>query len=389
MASGTIFLIMSTSIGGKPMSNSPTVTTSQASFDKLLQAVSDRKQMMMAYLLQDRFVERFRPDHIRDAVYSYVKSGGKSLRPAVAMLACGAVGGDETRALPIASAIEIYHTWTLVHDDVIDKDSTRRGVPTVHTQYAQIARDEFGWQGADADHYGTTIAMLTGDVQQAWSWALMFEAHLERGVSAEVIIRLAQEMATYVTPMLVEGETLDVQFSSQQRELTEDIVIDMLWKKTGVLYEYAGRAGAAVGLDDANPDIPEVKAIAKFCSLCGTAFQIQDDILGVVGDAQQLGKPVGSDIREGKYTVLVLKALESANDSQRQTILQSLGDGAASDTAVQDVTSVLRDLGVIQHAQNISRRYVDEAVDYLQSVPDSDYKTLLGYWAEYLIDREF
>ena len=371
------------------MSNSATVTSSQQNFDLLLQAVDERKQIMMDYLLQERFVQRFRPDHIRSAVYSYVKSGGKSLRPAVAMLACGAVGGDESQALPIASAIEIYHTWTLVHDDVIDKDSTRRGVPTVHTEYAQKAREEFGWEGASADHYGMTIAMLTGDVQQAWSWSLMFEAFTERGVSAEVVLHLAQELATYVTPMLVEGETLDVQFSSKQKKLTEDIVIDMLWKKTGVLYEYAGRAGAAMGLGDANPDIPVVKAIAKFCSLCGTAFQIQDDILGIVGDAKQLGKPVGSDIREGKYTVLTLKALDMADDSQRQTILQTLGDDSATDESIADVTQILRDLEVIRYAQEISRKYVDEAVEHLQTVPDSEYKTLLGHWAQYLIDREF
>ena len=371
------------------MSDNAAATTSQKNFETLLQAVDQRKKIVMDYLLQDRFVQRFRPQHIRDAVYSYVRSGGKSLRPAVAMLACGAVGGDESQALPIAAGIEIYHTWTLVHDDVIDKDSTRRGVPTVHTQYADIARSELGWEGTDADHYGTTIAMLTGDVQQAWSWSLMFEAFTERGVSAEVVLHLAQEMATYVTPMLVEGETLDVQFSSAHLDLNEDIVIDMLWKKTGVLYEFAGRAGAAVGLSDANPDLPVVKAIAKFCSLCGTAFQIQDDILGIVGDAKQLGKPVGSDIREGKYTVLTLKALDMANDVQRDTILKTLGHEEASEQSVADVTNLLRELDVIGYAQAISRQYVDEAIQHLATVPDSEYKTLLGHWAEYLINREF
>ena len=371
------------------MSNSAAATRSQQNFEALLQAVDERKVLMMDYLLQERFVQRFRPDHIRDAVYSYVKSGGKSLRPAVAMLACGAVGGDESQALPMAAAIEIYHTWTLVHDDVIDKDQTRRGVPTVHTEYAQKAHDEFGWQGADADHYGMTIAMLTGDVQQAWSWSLMFEAFTERGASAEVVLHLAQEMASYVTPMLVEGETLDVQFSNTQKELTEDLVIDMLWKKTGVLYEFAGRAGAAIGLGDANPDIPVVKAIGKFCSLCGTAFQIQDDILGIVGDAKQLGKPVGSDIREGKYTVLTLKALDEADESQRNTILETLGNGKASEESISKVTNLLRELDVIRYAQDISRTYVDDAVQYLQTIPDSEYKTLLGHWAEYLINREF
>ena len=371
------------------MSNSAAMTSSQQSFDRLLNAVGDRKQMVMDYLLQERFVRRFRPQHIREAVYSYVKSGGKSLRPAVAMLACGAVGGDEAKALPIAAAIEICHTWTLVHDDVIDKDSTRRGVPTIHTDYARRASAEFGWQGADAEHYGRTIAMLTGDVQQAWSWSLMFEAHLERGVSAEVVIRLAQEMAACVTPMLVEGETLDVQFSSQRHHLTEELVIDMLRKKTGVLYEYAGRAGAAIGLNDANPDIPAVKSFAAFCSLCGTAFQIQDDILGVVGDARQLGKPVGSDIREGKSTLLTLTALDRADDRQRNRLLATLGNSRASENEVNALTRLMRDLGVIQYAQDISHRYVDEALQHLQQLPASDYTSLLGHWAHYLIQRGF
>ena len=365
------------------------MTSSQPAFDRLLDAVSERKQMVMDYLLQERFVRRFQPQHIREAVYSYVKSGGKSLRPAVAMFACGAVGGDEARALPIAAAIEIYHTWTLVHDDVIDRDSTRRGVPTVHTEYAQRAAAEFGWQGADAEHYGRTIAILTGDVQQAWAWSLLFEAHLERGAAAEVVIRLAQEMAAAVTPALVEGETLDVQFSSQRHEPAEELVIDMLWKKTGVLYEYAGRAGAAIGLNDACPDLPAVTSIARFCSLCGTAFQIQDDILGVVGDARQLGKPVGSDIREGKYTLLTLKALDRADDRQRHRLLTTLGDSHASDDEVAALTDLLRDLGVIQYAQDISHRYVDDALQHLGQLPASDYTALLGHWAHYLIQRQF
>lgn len=370
------------------MSSSTAMTSSQ-SFERLLHAVGDRKRLVMDYLLQDRFVRRFRPRHIREAVYSYVKSGGKSLRPAAAMLACGAVGGDEAKALPMAAAIEICHTWTLVHDDVIDRDSTRRGVPTVHADYAQRAAAEFGWQGADAEHYGRAIAMLTGDVQQAWSWSLMFEAHLERGVSAEVVIRLAQEMAAEVTPMLVEGETLDVQFSGQRHHLTEALVLDMLWKKTGALYEYAGRAGAAMGLNDADPELPPVRALAKFCSLCGTAFQIQDDILGAVGDARQLGKPVGSDIREGKSTLLTLKALDRADDQQRRRILATLGNSRASEDEVKALTRLMRDLGVIQYAQNISHRYVDEALRHLHRLPASDYTSLLENWARYLIQRRF
>ena len=359
-----------------------------ADFSDLLDAVARRKQQLLEYLMHERFTERFRPAHIRDAVYSYVTGGGKSLRPAVAMLACGALGGDEAQALPVAAAIEIYHTWTLVHDDVIDRDDTRRGRPTVHREFARRGAHEFGWSSAEAEHYGRAIAMLAGDVQQSWSWSLLFEA-CERGVPPAVVIDLAQVLASQVTPLLVEGETLDVQYSGAARQLDEDAIIDVLWKKTGVLYEFAGRAGAAIALYDAAADAPAAGAIAKFCRLCGTAFQIQDDILGVVGDAQQLGKPVGSDIREGKTTLLTLKALALANDRQRQALLRTLGDDQASAADVNEVIALLRATGAVQHAQAVSRQYVGEALTYLDALPDNHYRSLLAQWAQYLIQREF
>ena len=363
-------------------------STGADSIAALLDAVSSRKRMLLEYLMQERFVERFRPAHIRDAVYSYVTRGGKSLRPAMAMLACGALGGDESRALPVAAAIEVYHTWTLVHDDVIDRDSTRRGQPTVHHEFARRAAAEFGWEVADAEHYGRTVALLTGDVQQAWSWSLLFEA-CDRGVAADVVLYLAQELASQVTPLLVEGEALDVQYSGRARELNEDAVLDMLWKKTGALYEFAGRAGAFVALDKAAPDAPEARAIARFGSLCGAAFQIQDDILGIVGDANQLGKPVGSDIREGKSTLLTLKALERADERGRRLIMRSLGDGATSAEDIAAVSALMGDLGVIDYARERSHQFVKEALRQLAILPENEYRRLLALWANYLIEREF
>lgn len=360
-----------------------------SNFSALLQAVDSRKRMLLEYLTQERFLRRFQPAHISEAVFSYVRGGGKSLRPAVAMLACGALGGDESRALPIAAAIEIYHTWTLVHDDVIDRDDTRRGRPTVHCDFARRAAEEFGWAPDDAEHYGRTIAMLAGDVQQSWSWSLLFEAHLEYGVPAEIVLRLGQDLASRVTPLLVEGETLDVQYSGEALKLSEPAIIDMLWKKTGVLYEFAGRAGAAIALNDADADLPAARALAKFCSLCGTAFQIQDDILGIVGDERQLGKPVGSDIREGKTTLLTLKALERADAQQRETILRTLGAEAAGPADVQAVIQLLRQLGTVRYAQEQSRRTVEEALGHLAALPPSVNRDLLEQWAHYLIQRQF
>lgn len=358
-------------------------------FAELLAAVESRKALLLDYLTQARFERRFRPAHIREAVYSYIKSGGKSLRPAVALLACGALGGDEAQALPVAAAIEVYHTWTLVHDDVIDRDDIRRGRPTVHREFATRAAREFGWRAEDAEHYGMTIAMLAGDAQQSWAWSLLFEAHLERGLAAEVALALAQALASQVTPLLVAGEALDVQYVGRARQLSEAQVLDMLWKKTGALYEFAGRAGAAVALNDADPERPEARAIARFGSLCGIAFQIQDDILGIVGDAGQLGKPVGSDIREGKTTLLTLKALELADDGERRRIQRALQEGIADADTIAALAALIRKLGVIRYAQEMSQRFVKEALTHLEALPDNEYRRLLSLWAQYLIEREF
>lgn len=359
-------------------------------FEVLLSELDDRKKLVREYLANDEYINRFQPKHIQDAAYSYINLGGKSLRPAVLLLSCGAVGGDENLALPAAAAIEVYHTWTLVHDDIIDKDEKRRGSPTVHAEFTEKAHADLGWTSPDTNHYGLTIAILAGDLQQAWAWSLICELFTKRQVDPALVVHLGLELATYVQPTLIEGETLDVQYSkTKSTTLTQDLIVSMLWKKTGVLYEFAGRAGATIGLGKYDPQIPLIKAIASFCSKCGTAFQIQDDILGIVGDESQLGKPVGSDIREGKRTLIVLKALEVSNTVTQQKLLHTLGNPNASSTEIQEASQIMRELGAIEYTQKLSRKYVTDALDNLKIVPDSKYKTLLQDWANYLVEREF
>jgi geranylgeranyl diphosphate synthase type I len=227
-------------------------------------------------------------------------------------------------------------------------------------------------------------------VQQAWSWSLLLELYTRQGVDPRIVIQLASELAIHVQNTLVEGEVLDVQYSrNDSDQFSESIILDMLWKKTGVLYEFAGRAGAAIGLKNADSEIPLARAIARFCSMCGTAFQIQDDILGIVGDEEQLGKPVGSDIREGKRTLLTLKALETNDHVAKARMSSILGSSSATPEEVTEVINLMREMNVIAHAQKVAARFVEQALEELALVPDSEYKILLTDWAEYLIAREF
>src|SRR5437763_9493239 len=139
------------------------------------QELAARRDQVYALLHDPRYGASFEPEHIRDSVYHYLSQKGKALRPLMLLLSCGAAGGDEARALPAAAAIELFHTWTLVHDDIIDRDDLRRGKPTVHAAFRARAQTEWGYEPDAAAHYGVTAAILAGDQQQGWAYALLAE----------------------------------------------------------------------------------------------------------------------------------------------------------------------------------------------------------------------
>lgn len=355
--------------------------------ESLQSALAERRSKVYEYLFNHPYGQALAPEHIREAALSYLRLGGKSLRPAVLLLCCAAVGGDESKAIPAAAGVEVYHTWTLVHDDIIDRDERRRGAPTVHVEFAGRGTQEFAFEGEEAAHYGRVIGILAGDVQQSWSYILFHDLHTRYGIGSDLVLHLVNELMTKVQLTLVEGETLDVQFAAQRGvlSLSEGDVIDMLRKKTGVLYEFAGRAGATIGLNTL--DHPLIDRIGQFCSRCGTAFQLQDDILGVIGDSAKTGKPVGADLREGKKTLIVFHALRHASDDQRRELGRIIGNPNATPQEIADATSILEALGSIEYTQVLANRMVDEALNELRAVPQSPYRDLLQAWAEYLINR--
>ena len=170
---------------------------------------------MQDYVLSDRYISQFSPEDMAEAICSYFQYGGKRLRPAVLLFSCGAVGGKELTALPAAAAIEIFHTWTLVHDDIIDRDGTRRGEATVHERFYRKALNHphLVFTERDARHYGVSLGILAGDVQHGWGISLMTELSRINGVDPAVTLYLINALDTYVLTQLVEGEVLDIQYS--------------------------------------------------------------------------------------------------------------------------------------------------------------------------------
>ena len=355
-------------------------------------AIEERVAWVQDYVMQPEYLNRFAPEDMREAVICYFESGGKRLRPAVLLFCVGAVGGDEQMALSAAAAVEIFHTWTLVHDDIIDRDDTRRGAPTVHERFFRKPSTQqlFNNHDGDSRHYGISVAVLAGDVQHGWGISLMTELTTKFGLNPLVTLKIMNTLDTRVLCTLVDGEMLDIQYSKLPIErLTVEQIETMLWKKTGALFEFCGTSGAAIGMNTPDFEHPYAVSLAAFCSACGSAFQLQDDILGVIGDEKVLGKPVGSDIRSGKRTVIVQHAYLNATPIERKVIDDTLGSLQASDDQIQEVTEILKRRDGISFTAERAKFHVDRALKVLDGIPPSKYRDWLKEWAELMVEREF
>lgn len=364
-------------------------------YDELFHYLSNSEKRIHSVLKSSQMRTYFNPEDISESIFSYIDRPAKRLRPSVLLMAAGALGGpdQEELAVPAAAGVELFHTWTLVHDDLIDNDTLRRGGPTVHEAMCTTARTKEGLSAVLANEYGRDVAILTGDMQHGWAITSFVDCALESGVDPTLILKLIKHLQSYVLGNLIFGEVLDVRYGmhdlAELKDVNESKIVEMLWLKTGVLYEFAGMAGALIGKNTCNFEDDQVKAITQFASKCGTAFQLQDDILGILGDEASLGKPVGSDVREGKKTVIVYEALRNANESQKEKILATLGNRLATHYQVQTVMELFCELNGIDRTRKLAAHYISEAIPYLNHISDSRYKRLLLLWANYMLDRKF
>ena len=362
---------------------------SSADKDTVLRYLSDRRREVVNYISSFGLNYLVSEAHVRDVLLSYPMRGGKTLRPAfVALAASAASGKDESeRTLPLQAAVELYHNWTLIHDDIIDEDDFRRGAPSLHREIEELAKKD-GISG-DVEKYGKDIAMLVGDLMHGFVNLLILRL-VDRGVSKETVIGILRLMYAELTPALLDGEARDVRFARESvGAVSEEQVLEMLEGKTAALFEFCGTAGAMVGLDTDNPAHPRVKSLAGFSRAAGLAFQIQDDILGIVGDQEKLGKPRGSDLREGKHTLLLLHALRHGNDEQVGILKNLLGKKDISEEEVNEAERILRDIGSLEYVGNVAREYMEEGLPYLEELPPSEARDMLAGIAKFMIQREF
>ena len=290
--------------------------------------LKERGEIVANYILNSRHLVNFCPDYIAEGAVEYVKRGGKRLRPFLVTLACELAGGDFSRSIPAAAAIEMSHVWTLVHDDIIDNDDLRRGDASMHVWYAQRNVDLVPDEETRGE-YGKAMSLLVGDLQQAWAIAMLNDL---KDVEDKVVREVINEFVSKWSPAVTEGQALDMEYAQRKfGTVTSKEILHMLSQKTASTYRLAGKIGVMIGLNGQSSNESLVDSIEEVCMNAGLAFQLRDDVLGMMGDEATLGKPIGSDLREGKKTVIIVRGYELGDVEQKKIILKAVGNKVISE----------------------------------------------------------
>jgi len=352
-------------------------------FDRELALNAER---IGAFIAADTYPDTVEPDLLRRAVRDYPTRGGKRLRSALLSWTCGLFGGSEETAKPAAAAVEIYHNWTLVHDDIIDDDDLRRGHPAAHVALGNA----LSASGIDASRKtAADFAVLAGDIQHGWAVATLARC-IERGVSTKTTLGLLKRLQERVTIPLVSGEALDVHLSLRPLEnVAVEEVERMMSLKTGALLEFCANAGAAIALDSAEAADSDPRAMetAAFAREAGIAFQLLDDWLGVFGDESTFGKPICSDLAESKPTVMLLDAVSALDGDDRTNLLSLLGRELDSAETARART-LFEKSGAPERTRREAEKLAESAKKRLDTFPDGKHKSLLIAWTNLLVNRK-
>ena len=304
------------------------------------------------------------PASLYDPVRYILKLGGKRIRPRLLLLSAGLCGGKPEDAVPAALAVEMLHNFTLIHDDIMDNATTRRGKATVHAK----------WDDA--------TAILSGDVMFILAMKQLTVQGQHAGLPDALNTKLMQRFLDAVQ-VVCDGQAMDMEFE-HRNDVTLSEYLEMISAKTAALIRCSMELGALIaGADD---------SIAAKCAAigehAGLAFQIQDDLLDAVGDASRFGKKAGGDIIEGKKTWLSILALERADDTDRMILNQILGNEHADESDILRVVRIYHDLGVIDDALKAISEHYNMGLQELDQFEESGYREEIKVLLDKLKVRE-
>lgn len=279
------------------------------------------------------------PAELYEPITYTLSLGGKRVRPLLALLACQLFSNDVNAAIPAAMAVEVFHNFTLLHDDIMDNADTRRGKPAVHKRW------------------NANTAILSGDVMQVQAFQLLAQAEVSKlKPLLDVFVQTAIEVC--------EGQQYDMNFELRA-DVSEREYIEMIRLKTAVLLGAALKMGAICGCSSEK----DATALYRFGEQIGIAFQLQDDLLDVYGDSAVFGKKIGGDILCNKKTYLLIRALEKAQGAEKQALEKWISATAFNaEEKIRDVTRIYNVLGIKEVCEAKIKEYTKIALEELDRV---------------------
>jgi len=304
------------------------------------------------------------PKSLYSPSYYVIKGGGKRLRPLLVLFSVKAAGGKFSQAYNAAVAVELLHNFTLVHDDIMDNADKRRNLPTLHNKY------------------DLSTAILSGDSLLSIAYESLLKdlstSNLHNGNNSKAIINSFNKGLIEVC----EGQSLDKEFELKVNVTINDYLI-MIQKKTAAMMEMCCNIGALLG----GGTKKEINALTKFGKNIGIAFQIQDDLLDIVGNENEFGKFVGGDLIEGKKTYLFLTALNKAKGSHKKDLLNVIKNKGIKKNQIKKYKSIYETLNVIEESKAEISKYTAKALSSIKNLRSKNDRDIFYWLADSLIKR--
>jgi len=310
--------------------------------------------------LKEIFSEKREPAAVYGLLSEFLLVEGKGIRPALCLLSCEAAGGEAKDALKAAAAIEMFHNFTLIHDDIEDGSQMRRGRPCMHVKY------------------GVPLALNAGDglFMMVWRETLSIQSPRREEAQRQLLFAFTE---------VLEGQALELGwYKDGDWGITEREYLKMVGGKTGALIAVSCGVGALLG----GADRKTCAAMARFGAGIGMSFQIIDDVLNIVGDEKKYRKEIGGDIREGKRTLITMRALGALKGARRARLEALLKKKDKSEADICEALRLLRESGAPEQAMAYAQKMVDSALSELGCLPDSKARRSLARLAAYITKRE-
>lgn len=318
-----------------------------------------RKRMVDEYL--KGIFDPIRQPTLKDAMEHLLDAGGKRLRPIGAILGCELMGGTADLAIPFGVAIELIHNFTLVHDDIMDEDELRRGMPTVHKAFS------------------IPTAINAGDGLYSHALEIVTRCHCSDGIFRKLI----KEMALTVRA-IGEGQQDDMDFEERD-DVTLERYFTMIDNKTAKIFELAFKGGSLI----AGADEETAAKLGEFGRYFGISFQLADDCLDIVAKSSEMGKPAKSDLKKNKKTLIIVHALNRANPEQKRILGNVLGNLGASQKELDRAVEILVETDSINYAGEKAKFFAEKAKGSIAHLPPNVVKDILVALADYNISRRF